>query len=196
MTRLIHCIKHGDVTGCRSLLAIGDDPNEANDEYTPLDVATLGGHIECMKMLLEAGADINGKDKYGITALHIAVRSQNLECVRLLLDAGADPNIGDHDQCTPIIWAVYFYQTTEIIQLLLEYGADPNIQNIDEKTAFHFASKQYYLAVIQKLINYIYCSIKNNNGATALDLALTEEIKQFIINYETSLLEIKEPDGN
>src|SRR5262249_37640565 len=42
--------------------------------------------------LLDGGADVNGANSYGLTALFMAADRANTELVKLLLARGADPN--------------------------------------------------------------------------------------------------------
>jgi ankyrin repeat protein len=44
---------------------------------------------ECIAFLLERGADVDAKDRYGRTALIYATRAGDIETVRLLVEAGA-----------------------------------------------------------------------------------------------------------
>jgi ankyrin repeat/SOCS box protein 12 len=53
--------------------------------------ASLRGRFECVRALLEAGADVTQADFDGMTALIVASKRGQLECVRALLKAGADP---------------------------------------------------------------------------------------------------------
>ena len=58
---------------------------------TPLHLAALGGHIQCVKILLEAGANANVTDnKGGQTPLTLAANKGNIEVVKLLLKYGSD----------------------------------------------------------------------------------------------------------
>nr|XP_054768874.1 E3 ubiquitin-protein ligase MIB2-like [Lytechinus pictus] len=52
----------------RSIL---DDRN--SQQKTPLSIAVSGGHVSIVKLLVEAGADVNASDADGDTCLHIAV---------------------------------------------------------------------------------------------------------------------------
>ncbi|MDP3110592.1 MAG: ankyrin repeat domain-containing protein [Thermodesulfovibrionales bacterium] len=69
-------------------ILIGCSMNSPTRGYTPLMCATEKGHIEVVKLLLDKGANVNGKSY--MTPLHIAVINGHAEIVRLLLDSGAD----------------------------------------------------------------------------------------------------------
>jgi ankyrin repeat protein len=66
--------------------------NVKNEFVNPIFlIATDNGHIEIVKLLIQAGVDVNTKDRYGNSALMIAVYKSNLELVNLLIKEGADP---------------------------------------------------------------------------------------------------------
>ena len=58
---------------------------------TPLQVASLEGHADIVKLLLEAGCATDSRNVDGDTPLIDAVENGHLEVVQLLLDAGVDP---------------------------------------------------------------------------------------------------------
>lgn len=62
---------------------------------TPLIRAADHGHVEIVRRLIAAGADVNAhhEDQIGNTAIREAVRGGYVEIVRALLAAGADPTI-------------------------------------------------------------------------------------------------------
>ncbi|HET6231002.1 MAG TPA: ankyrin repeat domain-containing protein [Longimicrobiaceae bacterium] len=65
---------------------------------TPLHAA-LAGHlsVEDVRLLLDAGADVNDRQHGGYTALHSAAMHGDDEMVSLLLDRGADPALPADD---------------------------------------------------------------------------------------------------
>ena len=62
---------------------------------TPLMCAARGGHVEAVKLLIAAGADVNAYDasRIGNTALNEVAGDGAFEMIEVLLEAGADPTI-------------------------------------------------------------------------------------------------------
>lgn len=70
-------------------------PNTNGLEFTPIMWAAREGHIETVKALLDAGANVNDeKPGDGTTVLLLAVLNRHYELASVLLDRGADPNKG------------------------------------------------------------------------------------------------------
>ena len=67
---------------------------------TPLHVAAVSGHVDCVALLLEAGSYKDAVDVLGRTALHFAAEEDHLEVVRLLLEVEADRDVVDEDGMT------------------------------------------------------------------------------------------------
>ena len=59
-------------------------------DIPPLHLAAREGHINCVKELIRAGADLNTVDVYGNTPLMAAAQNFSFVCVSTLLKAGAD----------------------------------------------------------------------------------------------------------
>ena len=71
------------------------------------------GHFELARLLIEAGAEIESKTKYGYTALHLAAQYGHKLIIELLLERGANPNALtnvsiDYRQKKPTILATFF----------------------------------------------------------------------------------------
>jgi ankyrin repeat protein len=82
------------VTGTvKFLLEKGADANQrrASDGWSALILASFFGFDEVVKVLLDAGADVNLANNYGETALFHATSRGQEGCVALLLAHGADP---------------------------------------------------------------------------------------------------------
>jgi predicted HD phosphohydrolase len=63
------------------------------------------GHIDCMLLLLNAGACISSPDLGGLSVLHIASEKGQLPAVQLLIERGADLSARDSIGRTPRDWA-------------------------------------------------------------------------------------------
>lgn len=74
---------------------------------TPLQVAADRGRLDCVDVLLAAGAavDLVSADR-GLSALHLAAMHGHDDCVRALLGAGASPDMRDASGKTAYDWAV------------------------------------------------------------------------------------------
>lgn len=109
---------------------------------TPLLYAARDGRTEAAKILLDAGADIEGPDPNGITPLLMAIADNQVATARLLIDRGAKINVSDWYGRTPLWTAVEVRNMDEdngsfengvdrepvldLINVLLDKGANPN----------------------------------------------------------------------
>lgn len=103
---------------------IGPKPSRGHYTTTPLLEAASRGHTAVVRLLVEAGADINEGggpcDEFtGITPVLVAL--QHHETLKALLALGADPERARADGCLPMCEAA---ADPISLQLLLEAGAD------------------------------------------------------------------------
>jgi ankyrin repeat protein len=93
-----------------------------------------GARVECLRLLAEAGANVNARDNRGNTPLHetilIGVEAE-------LLKLGADVNARNQDGETPIFTTV----DDDAIPLFIEHGADLSICNNKGETVMEAASE-------------------------------------------------------
>eukprot|EP01038_Epipyxis_sp_PR26KG_P013653 gene13653-18322_t len=82
---------------------------DARDRYgwTPLYCAAHHGNIDCVKLLLEIGADVHIKNLSGKTALHAACARGKTSIVEILLIHGASLLEMDNNEMTPLHEAAY-----------------------------------------------------------------------------------------
>jgi len=90
---LILAAQEGDVQTVKTLLDAGgvDVDAKGNAGMTALMHASRQNHIECVKVLLNKGANVNATNDFGRTAIKIANEKRNIEIVKLLEGTGATP---------------------------------------------------------------------------------------------------------
>ena len=66
-------------------------------------VAAIEGFLECLKLLIEAGADVNEVDDCGNSAVHYSTRCGTAECLKLLIEVGADVNLSNNEGYTALM---------------------------------------------------------------------------------------------
>jgi cytohesin len=113
-TALMLAVARDDVAMMRLLMSAGATvrPSGSKKAHDVLHTAAYhANNLETIKILLKAGADVNGRDEDGNTPLLYAVRRANSkntgaekmhELVTLLLTAGADPNAASERGITPL----------------------------------------------------------------------------------------------
>jgi ankyrin repeat protein len=83
----------GKTEAVKYLLKAGADVNSPAKNplgVTPLQSAVAGRHLEITKLLLEAGASPNVRERGGYTPLHAAAQNGDVEIVRSLIFGGAN----------------------------------------------------------------------------------------------------------
>ena len=97
----------------RLLLAAGANPNASRNHRrgSPMHYAADGqiteptwnpeAQVQTMRILFDAGVDINAQDLNGATPLHRAVRTRSAAAVALLLSLGAAPALKNKSGSTP-----------------------------------------------------------------------------------------------
>ena len=126
-----------------------DDPSLASayapDGFPPVGLAAFFGHLDAVKVLIAAGADIHAAAKNGlkVQAIHAAVASKNLDIVRTVLEAGADPNAAQQQGFRPMHESGSS-GSRELAELLMKYGGDPTLKNDEGKNTITFARDKGY----------------------------------------------------
>ena len=185
---------------------IGDGcslPVSKKSPVTPLIVAVRNGNLDCVKVLLKYGAEIEGRgdfmhivehDSHPVpynykccTALFIAATCGNVETLRFLVENGGDVNAADDLGLTPLMAAVK-NQFLDAVIFLIDQGADVNLQDSSGLTALHYATEVSFdpssCLIVKQLINRgaNINAVTKNDKCTPLMLAcLNENVS--VINF-------------
>jgi ankyrin repeat protein len=130
----------------------GEDVDEG-EEKTALIAAIASGHVEVVKTLLKAGAEVNLKTWHDSVPLVVAAKHGQLEIVRALIAAGAEVNKPGWD-CggyTPLGMAVEHGQV-EIVRALLETGANP-LEGGNESTSLVIAAIYGHTEIMKLMLD-------------------------------------------
>jgi ankyrin repeat protein len=117
---------------------------------TPLMHAAAYGSIEAMKLLLEAGADVNAANDFNATALLWCARDPDK--ARLLIERGADVNAQSKQGRTPLMLASMRDGGSDIVALLLAKGANPKVKDNRKEMALGLAAETGDVQTMRLLI--------------------------------------------
>jgi ankyrin repeat protein len=104
-TALHLAIFGGQEEAARLLLERGADANAVSTNEAvrvpPLGTAAFVRSVPLARLLLDSGAEVNGRGEGGFTALHSAAQNGDEDLARLLLERGADPSLATDDGKLP-----------------------------------------------------------------------------------------------
>lgn len=130
-----------------------------------LALATKSNFYNIVKLLVEAGVDINYQDEQGETALHIAARFGYEDCTKALLEGSKDqkPNLEIAEKTYG--WTPLFIACVDghlrIVELLIEAGAEANQSDISGWRPIEHAALRGHLDISEKLKNLASLEVPN-----------------------------------
>ncbi|KAK5635755.1 hypothetical protein RRF57_011467 [Xylaria bambusicola] len=162
--------------------------------WTPLGLASRENHGDLIRVLLDRGVDVNGRDIHDRTPLFYAtLYGRQWEAIRrvllrtldrtnaeddtkileLLLSRGANVNIADKSGETPLHAAVTCGHTSHV-QLFLDHGAQVDAPARNSMTPLHLAAMKRHDEIIELLLNKgAHVNTPNKlDGRTPLHIAI------------------------
>ena len=138
---LVVAAKSGDTATVSNLLSIAGievDYKKFGEDATPLGYASGRGHIEVVKLLLQAGANVLIVDDCYITPLLHAMTSNHEDIVQLLLKPSAEArdNFGN---TTILHWMAAAGATVQQFQRVLDMGCDATVKDDEGRLAWEWA---------------------------------------------------------
>jgi len=137
---LFEATKDGKVDILRILITKGAVNVNATHKHekegqglTALHLAVRHNHLDCMKLLIENGADINATDNFGFRPIHDAARYGYADCLRELVNNGAvidGVKLHGLDYVTPLYYAIKC-NSIECLQILEVKTKSFDIQECD-----------------------------------------------------------------
>jgi ankyrin repeat protein len=141
--------------------------------------ATTIGDIEGVQSLIEKGADVHTRDRWGFTVLHEAVHMNRYKIAAILVENGA--NVSANPLETPIMVAAGFIGTSlpcaeDMFDLLIKAGADVNAPGDGGMTPLHLAARAGNMLGI-------HCLLKNGARDT---ISIKDDHRMQPIHYACS----------
>lgn len=119
--------------------ASGNLNGRADNGMTPLMQAAMLAETEFVRMLLEAGADVNLRNDDMNNALWFACMSESAEIISLLVEYGIDINNCNINGASCLIYAASAGKF-DVVKQIVESGADLSLMTLDGFTALDSAS--------------------------------------------------------
>lgn len=174
-TPLIEAIKCNSFNFVDAVISVGADVNMPGyNSETPLMAACCYADTEIVKLLVDAGADIN-EFSNGVNALLYACRFGNSDTVKLLLERGAFTGMDESSPKRQPLFEACKYEDLLIISFLLEFGANADyVFGINSNTYLITAILEAKHDVVKMLLlGNANPNIKGEHGQTALHHAIT-----------------------
>jgi len=140
-------IRLNDIQAVKNHISRGLNLNTVTEDgFSPLHRAVEGDsntereteNLEIIELLIDKGADVNGKDDNDDTPLHLSI---NRNISELLIEHGADVNAKDCSGGTPL-HSIIFNEDKDLVALLITNGADLNSMNEDGQTPLDYLSSE------------------------------------------------------
>lgn len=175
---LTRAISGGDLVNAKRMIEQGVDVNGRNKySRTPLMAAVFGHEWgedeltqyivseELVTILLDRGADVNAKDRYGNHVLN-HIRGDHPNILLLLLAKGADINVHGYKGQTVLMRSSL---RPNIYKILLEKDANVDAEDYSGKTALMYASETGALESVRLLLKHgAKIDIQDKHGKAAL----------------------------
>ncbi|XP_055603418.1 transient receptor potential channel pyrexia-like [Uranotaenia lowii] len=156
----LHCAAFGDsMEVARFLISKGSHLNtntkKPNCEESLLHCAVRANAINCVKLFITEGMDVNSLKPSGMNAIHLAADLSHVDCLRVLLESpDADPNIriGIREKESTALHLAADEGNVDCVTLLLAKGANAKLKNHRGFTPLHLAARTSSLECVELLL--------------------------------------------
>lgn len=154
ITPIGYACQYGSKKTLKLLIELGANQIKkiGEQKMPPLSIAAMHDHFDCVEILCDGKARVNGKDKFDRTALILAAKNGHTRVASLLLQRGADWNQADSSLNTPLHYAAGF-GWIDCVQLLLKAKANLNAENAWKITPINLAMMKNRRACVKHLLD-------------------------------------------
>lgn len=140
-------VMDGNADTVKLFLEAGMPVETADALHLAVDI----GKPDVVKLLLEHGADKNGKDAYGQSLIMTAASNHRPEILAMLIAAGADINAANQYRITPLAVAAE-QGHLDLVNMLVAAGAKVNARDTAGGTALSVAILRGYKEIVEALL--------------------------------------------
>ncbi|WP_419198881.1 ankyrin repeat domain-containing protein [Wolbachia endosymbiont of Rhagoletis cingulata] len=173
--------RDGNLDKVKDLIARGANlETKDNNDNTTLHNACSNGHLKVVEYLIKKGASLKAKNKDNKTPLELADHKGYINIVEMIkqIQSGLDEEL---------LSAVKNGDPNKVDDLV-SHGASLEVKDSNGNTLLHYASQNGHLKVVEYLIEKgASLKAKNKDGNTPLDLAVKENIKEFLKKAQSGL---------
>jgi serine/threonine-protein phosphatase 6 regulatory ankyrin repeat subunit B len=177
-TPLMKAAQMGALEAVKNYLKAKADVNMLNPQkkYNAIMLAAERGNYYTSIELVEAGADLMHRNRFGMTALHVAVASGHTEIARTMIDSkriSIDiPIEGSYNHGMTSLMIAAQRGDANTVNVFVAKGANVNALNRDKESALMYACIGGYVDIATELLSHgADLKAKNKLGLTALMLA-------------------------
>jgi len=177
--------------------------NKANLSHeTPLYAAVINGHDQAVRVLIEAGADVNQAANSGYAPIHLSIEKNHFKIFKMLVEtADLNQEVG-RTGVTAVALAAW-YGHIEFLRILIEKSPPVDINTKCGKglTPLMYAVKNRQVREAKMLIEVMDAKAlneKDKSGAAALHMAIENndiELVQTLLSKGADVNLAREPDG-
>jgi len=158
-------------------------------QETLLIHAIKNKYNDIVKYLVEAGANVNLVDGFGIPPLNIAVEHNTVAMVKYLLMNGSVINYDNDDQHVPVLNYAVYSDNIEMVRFLVESGANVDSRSKQGNTPLHSSVYRCDHEIVKYLLSVgADKSLVNRDGQTAVMIAKYkgfDDLAGYIESYES-----------
>jgi len=140
----------------------------SQDDRRLLEAASAGD-VEGVALALSEGAELEGRDEFGRTALLLAAVEDRVDVARLLVAAGADPNAQDGRQDSAFL-VTGVTGSVAMLEALMPANPDPRVRNRYGGVAVIPAAERGHVEYVRAVLELTDVDVNHVNdlGWTAL----------------------------
>ncbi|KAK6117033.1 hypothetical protein DH2020_049277 [Rehmannia glutinosa] len=168
--------------------------NSGNEE---LHAAARSGDLTAVQAICGANPlAVNSRDRHSRTPLHLAAWSGQTEVVNYLCKNKADVGAAAMDDMGAIHFAAQKGHL-EVIKILVTSGVSVKSSNRKGMTALHYAAQGSNIELVKYLLKKgANKGLKNKAGKSAVDLASSDEIRNYWLNMTLHLAKVMMKKGS